>query len=203
MAISTYAELQSAAANWLADTSLTSRIVEFIALGEAEIMRILRVREMETSADLTINAQSIALPTGYVAARRIYITTSPPAFLDYWAPESFWSDSIASESGQPSAYTIEGDNFIFGPTPDTTYTGKCLYWKRLDISSSAHSLFTRNPDLYLYATLKQAEMFLVNDERVGLWSAGFDRALAQIMKADIKDRHSGGSLKARSDTLGY
>jgi hypothetical protein len=42
MAISTYAELQAAAANWLVRRDLATRIVEFISLAEARINRVVR-----------------------------------------------------------------------------------------------------------------------------------------------------------------
>jgi len=48
MAISTFAELKTAAANWLDRSDLTDRIPEFIALAEARFNRILRIRAMET-----------------------------------------------------------------------------------------------------------------------------------------------------------
>ena len=42
MAIGTYAELQTAVANWLDRGDLTDRIVEFIDLAEVRINRIIR-----------------------------------------------------------------------------------------------------------------------------------------------------------------
>ena len=48
MAIGTFAQLKTAAANWLDRSDLTDRIPEFIALAEARFNRILRTRDMET-----------------------------------------------------------------------------------------------------------------------------------------------------------
>ena len=47
MAIGTYAELQTAVANWLDRDDLTDRIPEFIALAEAKMNRNLRISLME------------------------------------------------------------------------------------------------------------------------------------------------------------
>jgi hypothetical protein len=47
MAITTYAELQAAAANWLVRGDLTARIPEFITLAEARLNRVLRARMAE------------------------------------------------------------------------------------------------------------------------------------------------------------
>ena len=62
MAISTYSELQTAAANWLDRSDLSDRIPEFIALAEARFNRILRIRDMETVS----TAISTAAGTGYL-----------------------------------------------------------------------------------------------------------------------------------------
>ena len=204
MAISTYANLQTAVLSWLTrsgDTALSAYVPDFIVLCEAEINRVLRVREMEASADLTVSAQSVTLPTGYMQMRRLFLYISPYTPLEYVTPDRFWT-GYAVSTGQPTVYTIEGDNILFGPTPDTTYTGKCLYWQRQDITTSAHLLFTRNPDLYLFGSLVKAEPFIRNDERLPLWKSQYAEAVDQIAQASNKDRHSGSPLRSRPDTLG-
>ena len=47
MAIGTYAELQTAVANWLDRDDLTDRIPEFIALAEAKMNRNQRISLMD------------------------------------------------------------------------------------------------------------------------------------------------------------
>jgi hypothetical protein len=202
MAISTYAELQTAVTNWLvsAHTNLSSRVTECIALAEAEINRVLRVRQMEASADVTISARTAALPTGFMAMRRLYLSLSPVQFLSFLPSEEFWERLGGSDTGRPLYYTLEGDDFVFGPAPDTTYTGKCLYWKRQDISASNHNLFVQNPDLYLFGSLLHTVGITgweMNDPKLLTWKEGFMKALEQIRAADVKDRHSGSVLQAR------
>ena len=51
MAISNYAELQTATANWLDRTDLTDRIPEFIDLAESTFNRTIRNRQMITKKD--------------------------------------------------------------------------------------------------------------------------------------------------------
>ena len=58
MAITTYAELQTAIANWLARDDLTTYLPDFITLFEAAANRRLRVRQMETTATLTPSSGS-------------------------------------------------------------------------------------------------------------------------------------------------
>jgi hypothetical protein len=41
------------------------------------------------------------------------------------------------------------------------------------------------PDALLYATLAEAEPYLMNDQRIATWSALYDRAIANIKKSDL------------------
>src|SRR5262245_15894630 len=71
MAITTYAQLQTAIASWLARSDLTATIADFITLFEAAANRRLRVRQMETSTNLTPSSGAATLPTDYLAWRRL------------------------------------------------------------------------------------------------------------------------------------
>jgi len=201
MAISTYNELLSALDNWLGTSDLTSRTPEFIALAEADIWGRLRIRAMEQSTDLGISSQRVALPSGFLEARRIYIDGNPVTPLEYFPPMDFWRRYMSTDTAEPSAYTIEGGNLVFGPSPDATYTGKLLYVAQPSaLSASLNGTFTSNPDAWLYGALVQAAPYLDNDERVPTWRAMYEAALIRIEKSDQRSRYSGGPLQVRSDS---
>jgi len=67
MAITTYAELQTAIQNWFDDTSLSARAPEFITLGEAWIWRNFRVRGIEEFVDIPTPAVVDGLVAGGTA----------------------------------------------------------------------------------------------------------------------------------------
>ena len=75
MAITTYAELQAAAANWLVRADLTARIPEFIALAEARLNRVMRARLAEAEVSLSAGAgvRTLALPAGFTEPLRLWI----------------------------------------------------------------------------------------------------------------------------------
>ena len=199
MAISTYAELQTACANWLDRSDLTSRIPEFISLAEARIARKLRIREMETESDVSLVAgtRTAALPTGFREVRRVYLNSSPVRELAYMSPQDYWARHASVANGMPVVFTIEGTNFLFGPIPESSYTAKVLHYKALDaLSSSAHAVFTANPDAYLYGALLAAEPFLRNDKRIGVWKGLFDEAL---MELEAQNARHPGPLVMRDD----
>lgn len=200
MSIGTYAELQSAVASWLDRSDLSARIPEFIALAEARIARKLRIREMETESDVTLVAgtRTAAVPTGFREVRRIYINSSPVRELKYMTPQDYWARYTSVNSGRPVVFTVEGANFLFGPIPDSGYTAKVQHYKALDaLSSTAHGVFTANPDVYLYGSLLAAEPFLKNDKRVGLWKAMFDEGLTELESQNA--RHP-GTMAMRDDS---
>jgi hypothetical protein len=202
--ITTYGELKTAIANWLDDDNLTSRIPEFISLCEDRIAQNLRIRLMETSADLTVNAQEVSLPTGYLGHRRLYLSGNPVRMLNYETPDNFWQSYMSTDTAKPVAFTVEGDNFVFGPAPDTTYTGKILYYKRLTAFSDdadTNTLLTTARGLYLYGSLIEAATYLEDDVSILKWSALFDDLIDKVMTNDKRDRAS-GVIRMRDPAVG-
>lgn len=201
MAITNYSELQTAVQNLFDDSSSLSsvRVVEHIAQGEALINRQVRGREMETSADLTISSQTTALPTGFLKARRLYLNTDPIKTIQYMPPMDFWNRSGADQTGTPDFFTIEGDNVVVGPVPTSSVTGKLLYYKRSDIASAVPTLFTNNPDMYLYASGIYSSIFLRDDAMLMRCTGMFEQIVNDYGEADEGDRHGGAPLAMRTD----
>ena len=77
MALSTYAELKTSIANWLNRSDLTDEIADdFIKLTEADFNAKLRIRQMEQIDTVTINAEPVTVPTGFISVRSFYILQS-------------------------------------------------------------------------------------------------------------------------------
>ena len=208
MAISTFAELKTATANWLDRSDLTDRIPEFIALAEARFNRILRIRDMETvstAISTTGGTREYSLPTGFVQMKEFHLTTDPLTPLAYITPEMMTRLWAGSSSGKPEVFTVIADNVRLGPSPDAVYTTSMLYYKTftaLSDDATTNDMLTNNPDVYLYGTLLEAEPFIMNDERVPLWLQAFEKAINDIQNQDNKDRHSGSQLRVMN-TGGY
>lgn len=206
MAITNYGELKVAIANWMQYDELTPRIPEFVALAEDRIAQDerLRIRAMESSVDLTINAQTVALPTGYVEARSLYVDGSPKRRLEFLPPEDFWIRYLSGETSGPKAFTVEGENFVFGPAPDTTYTGKLLYWQKftaLALDADTNWLLTNARGLLLYGSLIEAAALMPNEPRVQSWALMYENEVERVQRANRRDRYSGAPLQTRSDVF--
>ena len=207
MAISTYSELKDAVANWLDRDDLTDRIPEFIALAEARMNRVLRLRMMESkyTASTVASQRNYALPTGYIQMRNFQLDTDPVTALQYVSPEIYDRLWGGSNPGTPQFYTIITNELQLGPIPASVMTMQMLFYKKitaLSVSNPTEQMLTDNPDMYLYGALLEAEPFIMNDERVALWAQGFNQGVADLQEQDNKDRHSGSALRVMN-TGGY
>ena len=203
MSISTYAELQTAVANWLDRTDLTARVPEFITLAEARIGRRLRVRGVEErSTTPLVSAQEYyALPSDFLEARNVQINTNPVNVLTYRTPEQLDKDFPYSTAGTPCAFTIIGEEIQLKPVPSTTDTMEIAYFKKLSALSASNTtnwLTTNAPDLLLYGSLIEAEAYLVDDPRIAVWKGAFDESISEWNRQENKGRYSGSHLEIRT-----
>lgn len=203
MTISTFADLKAQVAVFLNRSNLTSEIPYYVQLAETRIAygskeppfetQPLRIRAMETRATATFNAQSIELPEGYLQQRRLYLENTPNGKLNYETPDAFWTDCRTGTSGQPVIYTVEGEAFYLAPTPETSYTGNILYYKKFDAladDADTNWLLTNAPNVYLYGTLLEAFSHVRNMEQAQLNAVKFTGIINALNSADKADRHT-------------
>lgn len=188
MALATYSELVSTVESYLARTDLTSIIPTFVQLAQERMTRDLRTREMLKVATTTATDSTVELPTDFLEMREIHFQGNPPITLEYESPDKFFRDQLTTTSGLPYYYTIIAYELQFAPAPDSSMTLQMLYYaKPTYISSTVSSnLYLANySDALLYATLAEAEPYLMNDARIQVWATMYDRAIANIMNSDI------------------
>jgi hypothetical protein len=210
MALTTYAELQTAAANWLDRTDLTDRIPEFIALAEASFNRTIRQPQMITKNDsFSISGQYTTLPTDTLEIIRIVMDLTPVIVLEYMTPEELSERRRAlTGTGKPYYFTIVGGSssqLEVLRTPDSTYTSSIIYYTKIPAltdSATSNWLLSNHPDIYLFGTLAEAEPYLKNDERLLVWLTRLQKALTDLKLQGDREKHSGGSLRMRSRVLG-
>jgi hypothetical protein len=160
MAIGTYAQLQSAVADWAARADLSPRMADYITMAEARFNRELRVRQMETEATVTMTAGTGTLPTDFLATKRVTYQGDPVRELYYQTPaylQDAFPDTTASD---PVVYTLEGLSIKVRPITSTSL--KVLYWQKIPAladDATTNWLLTAHPDLYLAATLAEVAMW--------------------------------------------
>lgn len=194
MALANYSDLLTAVANWLNRTDLTSRIPEFITLAEAEFNRKLRTIEMEATATATATDGVAALPSGFAGLRSI---TWDNTALDYIAPGELLEDD--STADRPRYYTIADGQILLRPivTGDVTITYYASV-PALTVSNTTNWLMTKHPDLYLFATLMQAEFYGWNDDRLPTVKARVNEIISQIEQSVSMERYGNRRLAKAS-----
>lgn len=193
MAISTYAELQTAIASYAhrtGDTTFTDRVTEFIAMAEARMngLMLLRAYESEEPITLTTSVNYVALPTGYLSPIALWLIVSGERVkLDPALPEEL---PYSTSNGQPAYWAIDAANIRFDCPASTGYTGKFRMMKHDNLSGSntTNELLTQRPDLYLAACMVEAARFTKNDALFGIYEPKFQQAVKELSVSETRGR---------------
>jgi hypothetical protein len=196
MALSTYSELQTTIASYLARNDLTSVIPDFIRLAEQRLGRDLRIRQLlsVSTAITTPSDNTVGLPTDFIEMRDIHLDTNPISGLTYMAPNNFYRKARVKEAGKPVNYTVLAAEMQLAPIPDAEYTLQMLYYAKpdpLSVNNQSNVWLAYCPDALLYAALGEAEPYLMNDARLQTWGALYERAITAISNADQGSEYSG------------
>jgi hypothetical protein len=201
--IATYAELQTAVADFLNREDLTAIIPTFIRLAEARIDRDLRHWRQEQRSNADLDAQYSALPTDFLQPIRLQILAGPSGEV---APISTAQmlqlrGDRADLVGRPTNYAITGGSIELYPTPDDTYASSLVYYGRtpaLSVSNTANWLLTEAPDAYLYGSLVHAAPYLKDDARLAVWESMFKLSLDTLNSSSEDAKYGGSGLKMRT-----
>jgi hypothetical protein len=188
MALANNTDLKAAVADWLADTTLTSQIVDFVTLCEKELNRELRVRRMQTTTTwgLATSSYTHSWPSDMLAlVRGPSLRGSPPTQLIYKTPAQL-VELDDGAAGTPKYWgDVGGELYVVPFTDTTTHTASIVYFKALDIATTTTNwALTNHPDLYLYGTLRQAAPYLVEDQRAAQWEQKYQAALEGVKDED-------------------
>ena len=195
MALATYSDLKTTVANYLARSDLTSQIPDFITLAENRLRRELRIRQMlkVVTASTTGNDASLSLPSDFLELRDLHIDSNPDQALEYYNPNIFFRNAMTKVLGVPKKYTILASELQFAPIPDGVYTMEMLYYAApvyLSDANPSNAFLANCPDALIYASLGEAEPYLMNDERLATWAALYQRAIDSLTAADDRGEYS-------------
>jgi hypothetical protein len=199
MALTSYSSLKTAVANYLGRSDLTSQIPDFITLAELRLSREIRTRKLLKSVTTATTAgdSTVEIPADFLEMRDIYLSGNPRITLNYESPSAYTRNAQAEVSGKPGFYTMLGQEFEFAPIPDKAYTVELLYYfkpEALSDSNASNEFLANYPDALLYASLAEAEPYLMNDARVQVWAQLYDRAVQNINISDQNSEFAGVPL---------
>lgn len=168
MAITTYSELKTAIADFIARSDLTSVIPTFIQLAESRLSRSVRALEMQTSSTIALSSGAAALPADYqewVSCRWVGTRTQDLAFVEPDSPE--WRFRYRP-NGDPQMFTIMAGNVEIKPSAAGNvklYYYKTLTSDALSDSNTDNWLLTKCPDMYLYTSIAEYHLYMKDDQR--------------------------------------
>ena len=173
MAISTYAELKTAIADFLNRDDLTSVIPSFIALAEQQMARDIRHWRQEKRIETTLNERYENLPSDFIEALELSTDNNRRLTLI----------STAEMQDRKEA--------------TSTSTLSMQYYARipaLSDSNTSNWVLSYAADAYLYGALLHSAPYLQEDQRSVVW-AGLYQSAIDGLRRDNDGGKYGGPLK--------
>jgi hypothetical protein len=197
--ITNYATLQSAIADYLNRADLTAQIQTFIQFAEADLNTRLRSREMIVNATSTSDGQYVALPPDWLEAINMMIVGGQSP-LRYVTPDE--ADTIVKAQTYTSTrfYSMTTGVIELVPPAVNDITIDMVYYGKIPALSTANTtnwLLTKAPDVYLYGALTHAAPFLMDDQRMGVFSQIYLARVQSLQDESQKALHSGSPLISR------
>lgn len=199
MSFTSYADLQTTIAGYLARSDLTTQIPDFIRLAELRLRRDLRIRQMlkSVTTSTVANDETVELPSDFLEVRDFVVVGNPVRPLNYYSPSAFNRNTRTWEIGKPVDYTVLANDFQLAPVPDAVYTLKMFYFAAptfLSDTNTSNAFLANTPDALLYGALLEAAPYLMDDARINTWGTMFDRAMSSITRSDEQGQYSGVPL---------
>ena len=187
-AFTSYENLKTNIADYLARSDLTDKIPMFVSLAEKRLNRDLRLRQtLQQSTYSLTTGFTVPTPTDFLEMKDIHIDANPIVNLNFKTVSQFYRLSNSSANGVPVNYTLVSDNFVLAPRPTGSSTINMTYYKIprvLSDTNPSNEYLEVCPDLLLYASLVESAPFLMDDARLVTWEQLYTRGLTSITKSD-------------------
>lgn len=207
--ITTYALLQSTAADYVERSDLTARLPTWVANAEAKANRILRERQQQGQSTASVSTALSSLPTDFREVITVQVRSSasdPYSRLDP-APSdvvALWDSELAS-TGRPRFWGVLGAQLLLYPAPDAAYTVLMTYFAKVPALSDAATsnwLLVEGPDVYLDGVLAGFYEFDRDFEAANRSWQKFENGLVEIISQrkapPAKLRVDAGLVRGRS-----
>jgi len=181
MSISTYSELKTAIADWMARSDVSGSAADFITLGEARLNRLLEV--VATTATLTgvVDSTSVSVSAlSIVEPVALYVTDNSREY--FVTPRALGSFAVEETSGLPGIWAIEGTNIKLDRPCDQTYSFRFVYQGRFALSDAAptNEFLTNNPDLYMAAAIVWGAVYTKDMQGGAMWTGMLAEFTAEV-----------------------
>ena len=204
--ITNYGTLKTAIADYINRKDLTARIPDFISFGEGDIFRgfmtrtgnlSLRCRENIESAELVPVDGVISIPADY---RELIEVTMADKGVTPMSQQFY--NTLRNYTGQTTRFTQRANDWYQYPLSDTTDTFNIKYFAdysgTLVNDADTNPVLTAMPDLYLFAALSEAEVFIKNDSRSATWDSKLESNIRSCNADYRRSLYSGATMAQRT-----
>lgn len=183
------------------DAQFNDQLPGFINLTEQQIARELKIQGLQNTVTSSMTSslgvyqkpnrwrETVSVNVGTnVGTATTFNTRVAVLPRSYEYCRSYWPDD--TQTGTPKYYADYGlENYIFVPTPDTTYPWELNYWQLpppLDAVTQTNFFTEYTPNALLDGTLVRAFNYLKNPTQAGVWQQTFDRDMAALAGEDLQ-----------------
>lgn len=204
MALANLDDLKSAVTKWMARGDVAGSAEEFIALAEAGLNRELAPVETDVALTGTIDSRSIDISgTACVEALALFLERTGRTEWPL-ARKTDGTFPYRDEQGEPSIWTIDGENIDFDRKLDQSYTFRFRIRQKFALSDSQPTnwLLTNHPDVYLAAVLIWGGIFTRNTPYAATHKAVLDRGIPSVRNIIAQKNRASLSLDPAVATMG-
>ena len=194
MALSTFDDLVKEVIDGSHRGDLGNKITDFITLAENAMysneIEVLKIRTMEIVSTAATAGQYVQLPPDFESARSVRLVLGDSGGeLRYQAPEQMVKSPV---TGQPTFFTIMGNEIQFDRVPDSEYTLEFQYFRKaasLSLATQTNEILTSHPSIYLFGALTALFGYSQDTEQQLKYNTMFISAIKGANKADKKGRY--------------
>lgn len=179
-----YDGLQEVVAKYLQRENLNDLIPLFIKNAEVRLGNLIKTLPQQVSLPYSLvpaqGTNIVTLPSDFGALIRCTYDNTP---LLYISPEQLDMSKTTERTFQ---FTIIGNNLFLQTYVDGSATLTLYYYQAFEGLSEINEsnwLLEDYPTVYLYATLLEAQPYLMDDDRVSLWAEMLTQAINEVENA--------------------
>lgn len=192
MALTTYAGLKTALADWLERGDATAVIPDFIVLAEARMKRLLRTQDIIVRAFADVDEEFSDVPGDFIAPRSMRLSEGTRAVMQFLTPDQMLNVGQSLPSGPLQYYALIGNQFQYAPDPtnmdlqtvEHTYFAK---FNSLSDTQTSNWILAKHPDVYLNGSLLEAGLYYRDNDLISSHEALFTAAIDEINRTARRD----------------
>ncbi|MCA3171317.1 MAG: hypothetical protein ING20_11290 [Burkholderiales bacterium] len=189
MSLTTYLGLKDSIEAWSHRNDVASRLDDFIDLAESEMLKWIRIRDMETRATAVTSGRYLSLPSDFLEMRRLRMISGAQYFeVLSSTPEGMY---ITQDSGMPKLFTVTSQ-VEFDRTPDSAYIVEMQYYGKptaLSATNTTNSILTKYPNIYLFGSLWALYLWALQEDKAEYYYGKLMQAIQTANREDKKGRH--------------